>query len=123
VIQFAEAHITRRDRDEARQLDFFPQDFVVLNDVSEGGACQGYSGKAFPVEVVDDEVPKLRRKDCVGSVSPPFFFCSKKELRLKGRAKTYRPGLENHRLSLLLSRQRASRKSRFSVRAHSALGM
>ena len=51
-------------------MEFCPPDFVVFNDVSEGGACHGCSCKAFPVEVVDDEVPKLEGK----VLSLLFFF-------------------------------------------------
>jgi len=60
-------------------MDFLPQDFIVLDDVSEGGACHGCSGKTFPFEVVDDEVPNLGREDGVGCfplhISPTVFLC------------------------------------------------
>ena len=55
-------------------MDFLPQDFIVLDDVSEGGACHGCSGKTFPFEVVDDEVPNLSWKDGVGCFPLHFLF-------------------------------------------------
>lgn len=55
-------------------MDFLPQNFIGLNNVSEGGTCHGCSGKAFPVEVVDDEVPNLGGKNRVGCFPSIFFF-------------------------------------------------
>ncbi len=55
-------------------MEVFPQEFVVFNEVSEGGTYHGCSCKAFPVEVVDGEVPDLRRKDGVGCFPLHFAF-------------------------------------------------
>jgi len=64
-------------------MEFRPQDFVVFNNVSEGGTCHGCSGKAFPVQVVDDEVPNLGGKIRVGCF--PLHFFSSFPLFLEGR--------------------------------------